>query len=588
MKRFNKFLALFLVVVMTVGMLPAGVSAAEANSKVIFEEGFENYSTLEFTNSMSIPVDKVYLEQYYTGNYPNGEGIWEIVNDANTGSKSVKLKAYEHSYTRPLPAWVGSEYAIGALALRVNTDKFEPGATYKVSAMFKADKAGSNAYFHVYGDTSIVAETRIAEVGTDWIQQGIEFVVPEGVAASSILFRVGSRTYTAADAYLMIDDICIEKIKDAPDPNVMLDESFESWTDIVSPHNVWYANGNTSVTVSSDKAHDGTKSIKFSPPDQTQQHRAKLNYVVPDAVIDKMEDGAEYTFTAYYYSDGAKYNGNYEFKNKASGYPNGDVALTDGEWVKAELTFTLNKSELPSGKLVIVMGMGWHSKENSVGDLYIDSVSLVKKYDYNTMLEDLAAEDSVALAGNVEATGNDLVLKSGKTLDLAGYTLTVDSLSALKGANIVDTVGGGKLIVDKEDLLLQKTNSYLPVKVDGGYTFVSIKTQHEQLDDGVENTLKYKSKPSFGSSYLADGAADNGLSIILRLTWTNASNGTTTTMDVPCSEEIIKQVYAADSDNAFILTVKGVDNVENLKVATVVCSDTGVAVVGEALAYTAG
>lgn len=168
MKRFNKFLALFLVVVMTVGMLPAGVSAAEANSKVIFEEGFENYSTLEFTDDAnSIPVDKVYLEQYYSKNYPNGEGTWEIVNDANTGSKSVKLKAYEHSYTRPLPTWVGSEYAIGALALRVNTDKFEPGATYKVSAMFKADKAGSNAYFHIYGDANIISETRIAQVGTD-------------------------------------------------------------------------------------------------------------------------------------------------------------------------------------------------------------------------------------------------------------------------------------------------------------------------------------------------------------------------------------------------------------------------------------
>ena len=36
MKRFNKFLALFLAVVMAVGMLPAGVSAAE-NSNVIFE-----------------------------------------------------------------------------------------------------------------------------------------------------------------------------------------------------------------------------------------------------------------------------------------------------------------------------------------------------------------------------------------------------------------------------------------------------------------------------------------------------------------------------------------------------------------------
>jgi len=406
----------------------------------------------------------------------------------------------------------------------------------------------------------------------------------------------------------------------AGNSNVILDESFESWADantvITNDYSVRSGNKQTtswnganpaegwSINVNEGQvlvqpvlsgAQDGNVSIKLTPNQDfsvSTKNRAKLRYVMPAEVYAAMEDGAEYTLTVYFKGENET-TANIEFKTYDEAYPNWpNPNVTIGsDWTKYEYKFVLDKAknaEKNFATLELFAGIKWHADNTTIGNLYIDNVSIVKvaNYDYTTIESELA-EGNATLQTDVDGTGNDLVLKSGKTLDLAGYTLTVDSLTALKGANIVDTVGGGLLVVDKEDLLLQKTNSYLPVKVDGGYAFVSVLNQHEETNDEVANTLVYSSRPSLGADYLADGAADNGLSVIFRLTWTNASNGTTTTMDVPCSEETIKQVYT-QSGNAFELIVTGVDAVENLKVATVVCSDTGVAVVGEALAYTAG
>ncbi|MBE6986697.1 MAG: hypothetical protein E7433_04645 [Ruminococcaceae bacterium] len=209
---------------------------------------------------------------------------------------------------------------------------------------------------------------------------------------------------------------------------------------------------------------------------------------------------------------------------------------------------------------------------------------------YADLMADLSDDNNAVLFAPVDGAGKDLVLKKGQTIDLAGNNLTIGCLSALKGAKVIDSVGGGKLIVEKSNLLLQKDNGYLPIEVDGGYVFSKVKlTNHMLVDDNKDNTLGYAVRPSLGvannAAYLMDGAADNGLSIILRLSWTN-SNGTTTTMDVPCSEEKIKEVYAQGSKLAFVLTAAGADKVSNLKVATVVCSNTGVVVESEALDYT--
>jgi hypothetical protein len=181
-------------------------------------------------------------------------------------------------------------------------------------------------------------------------------------------------------------------------------------------------------------------------------------------------------------------------------------------------------------------------------------------------------------------------LKKGQTIDLAGNDLTIGSLTALKGAQVIDSVGGGKLIVEKSNLLLQKDNGYLPIEVDGGYTFSEVKlVNHMLVDDNKDNTLVYVARPSLGAdnnaTYLRNGASDNGLTIIFRLSWTN-SNDATVSMDVQCSDEDIRDIYAQGSTLAFRLTATGADRVDGLKVATIIRSNTGVVVESEALNYT--
>ena len=402
----------------------------------------------------------------------------------------------------------------------------------------------------------------------------------------------------------------------AENSNVILDEGFESWVPAnfepladenkqnsksgsinwngASKPAEWNLGvNNGEVMVEPVKEDNGNVYMKLTTKVQdSSQHkisRAKLYYTMPAALYEKMEHGTEYVVS--FRLKGTVAKANYEIKTYVEGlssWPSSDFAVTS-DWAEYTYTFTLDKNaKNPAAGVTtiqIYVGNIWLANTPLGQELCIDNVSITKtKTPYEEMVEELT-DGNAQLKADVDGTGNDLVLKTGRTLDLFGHTLTIDSLTALKGANVIDSVGGGKLVVAKEALLLQKTNSYLPVKVDGGYAFVSVKNQHEQKAAEVD-TLTYSSRPSLGENYLADGAVDNGLSVIFRLTWTNGSNGTTTTMDVPCSEEIIKQVYS-QSGNAFELTVTGVDKVENLKIATVVTSDTGVAVVGESLAYVA-
>lgn len=258
------------------------------------------------------------------------------------------------------------------------------------------------------------------------------------------------------------------------------------------------------------------------------------------------------------------------------------------DWTEVSYTFTVPTDVFDT--MQIRVGLDSYTSDSGAF-LMVDDIRISKvvPYEYEDMETELAAGEA-KLQADVDGTGENLILKSGMTLDLNGKTLTVDSLSALGGAKVKDTVGGGKVVVAEGNLALQADNGYLPIKVDGGYAFSDVEKFNHEFRDAATGTLMYAARPSLGAAdnaaYLADGAANNGLSILVRLTWTNSS-GTTTTMDVPCSEDDIKTVYAADSTDAFVLTVTGVDGVNNLEVATVVCSDTGVVVVGDALSYSA-
>lgn len=112
-----------------------------------------------------------------------GGGAYEFAADAKTGSKSIKLTAAEHSNSA---TWIQHDCAISRVAIRIDASKFEVGATYKASAWFKADKAGSQVNIIAQADpyTTLNEDKRWTDAGTEWVLKEVEFVMPEGVGTS--------------------------------------------------------------------------------------------------------------------------------------------------------------------------------------------------------------------------------------------------------------------------------------------------------------------------------------------------------------------------------------------------------------------
>ena len=392
----------------------------------------------------------------------------------------------------------------------------------------------------------------------------------------------------------------------AADPNVIYEQNFESHTEeltkttSISAYGVVYAFPNfqnLADNIAELHTENGNKSIKLNATASNSTanyhpHAYMVGLLSVGLNPNLFTAGTEYKVSVKMKADKAESQGYievYDLKNPNGTGLNESAFQTVGtDWTTVVFTFKMPEDLTGLGTVRFRIGANFNTADQNAY-LMVDDIRIseVVPYFYSN-IEDELATGNAKLQDNVDGTGEDLVLKSGKILDLNGYTLTVDSLTALKGANVIDSVGGGKLVVAEEALLLQKTNSYLPIKVDGGYIFAAVKNQHEPMDAEAD-TLKYKTRPSLvnvtSSTYLGDGAEDNGLTIMIRLTWTNTVNGTTTTMDVPCSDELVQNVYT--NKGAFVLSVTGVDSVENLKVATVICSDTGVVFVGDALSYNA-
>ena len=378
----------------------------EADPNEILAEDFEELTEL----GVSGVAGAVFNENYW------GADAYEFSSDAKSGSKSIKLMAEKMTNK---PSWTQNEYGIGRLTLLLDISKFEVGATYKVAGWFKASEGCPQLDIdaQAYGQTGqLNVGNPVTNAGTDWYKYEVEFVMPEGITATQMVFRFGV-SYPVADTtpYALVDDISIVKTKDAPKPEGgeggnegdeggetdsadILNESFESWigadtviTDIYSKGNevtlngavagsewsVYAPNGEVVVKPVKDKAKDGSISVVLHPKDTTQQNRASLTYTMTAEDYAKMEDGATYKVTVYMYSDGAKYQGRWEIKDKDSDWFNENFDLTNGEWIEKVYIFTLDKS-VRTKPLELAIGMAWHGATASTGDLYIDSVSITK------------------------------------------------------------------------------------------------------------------------------------------------------------------------------------------------------------------
>ena len=405
----------------------------EVDPDVIFEEDFEDYTNMATTSS--VPFETVVNEPYW------GSGAAQIVtSDAHAGDKSVKLTATQMTTK---PSWTQNEYGIGRLAFKVDVSKFEVGATYKASAWFKADKAGSRVNINVQANpyTILNQDQSWTDVGTEWVLKEVEFVLPAEIQ-NYMVFRFGVSFPTAdATPCILVDGIKIVKTQDAPDPdeaNKILSESFEDCTNAL-PNSKWgtyIPNGEVTIAPSTERAQDGNVSIKLTPKNTTQQNRGYITYKMTAADYAAMEDGATYEVSVYMYSDGAGYQGRWEVKDKDSGWFNENIALTNGQWVKKTYTFTLDKT-VRTKPFELVIGMAWHDAAQSTGNLYIDNVCVKK----------------IPWVNEIVLSHSDTYMEVGSTLDLtyalepAGEESAVSFSSS--NPNIAEVDANGRITAKK-------------------------------------------------------------------------------------------------------------------------------------------
>ncbi len=197
--------------------------------------------------------------------------------------------------------------------------------------------------------------------------------------------------------------------------------------------------------------------------------------------------------------------------------------------------------------------------------------------------KDLAASiDSVDLSANVDLSGKgEVALNENAVLDLKGKTLTVDSLDATLGGHVVDSVGGGKLIVS-DTATFAENNQMLPITTDEGIIFEqpAIKQGSYKKQDYQEGASSYKyafyvNKNDI-DTLVDEGVEKETLRLGVKVSWTDAANVPQSNIyELPAGD--ILDGYVANWDTKMlVLTLTGLETLKDVKCQAVIISDTGV------------
>ena len=191
---------------------------------------------------------------------------------------------------------------------------------------------------------------------------------------------------------------------------------------------------------------------------------------------------------------------------------------------------------------------------------------------------DLAAALQEAASGAVVKLEKDLTVTTlaanGVTLDLNGFALTADTVTAAAAGNIIDSSKGsaGKLICP--DVTLAENNLYLPVTVDGSIRFCPVDF-NQWAEPAEENLTKIKFRIVQNSrETLIDDAVNAGnteVDVQIRLTWTDASGNPQDKTFLFGSELLQKYAEKWDS-RVFVTTISGTAGISDLTYAYQVTS----------------
>ena len=223
----------------------------------------------------------------------------------------------------------------------------------------------------------------------------------------------------------------------------------------------------------------------------------------------------------------------------------------------------------PADQIYTYEFAGW---DKEISAVCRDQVTYTATYTEILDLQ-LALQEAAQTGGTVKLTQDtqvvNLVLWNGATLDLNGYTLTVDYLSAF-GTVVDGTIGGNALVVVNKGIHVAGDNSFMPIydTAAGGYRFYKYELQNLGFKAAGSGTVKagFRLTLANPAGYgVLSTTTDIALDTVSLISWTGSMGVTHYTF----SDNTLRNyaaLAAADMANkgavtkAITLTLTGVDS----------------------------
>ena len=216
--------------------------------------------------------------------------------------------------------------------------------------------------------------------------------------------------------------------------------------------------------------------------------------------------------------------------------------------------------------------------------------------------------DTVTLLADAAYTG-PLVITDGLTIDLNGNTLTADYVAVFGGGAIVDSSADntGLLVCAQNRTVIETSTTataegvaavQLPIwdASQGGFVFgqfafrgltVALETQ-EATEEGVDPVSYLAYRVAFMTEkgvrdLLSDGGSDNGIDLVIRLSWTK--DGNTYHEDVYLGDALLGEIVAANGNSQATLTLVDYEALENLSFSAMVLANGNVLAASDAVSY---
>ena len=221
------------------------------------------------------------------------------------------------------------------------------------------------------------------------------------------------------------------------------------------------------------------------------------------------------------------------------------------------------------------------------------------KYAYiEDALENAQPGDTIKLVDDAEATY--ITVDEGITLDLNGYKLTAEYVTAFEGSDIVDnnvTEDSG-LYVEDTHFQISESNSQLPIydSVNGCYIFTSVDLSYTYYEDshyyfGPETADFGTVAGERVNALLRENSADTGVEIIVHINWQTDDYYSTQDFIYKPNyvEEYFSMAYDAKDYEEVYFYAKFTGDVlkqaDKITVTTIVKSDRGTEFVSEATEF---